>query len=98
MSCTRALEGRRIAIDRLDGTLTDVPVRIESANGGVRTARLTLSDPSFVVPEAPGPLMVLRAYVDLGVSTSCSVSITVRHPGQEDLARLGKRQLAVPMR
>jgi hypothetical protein len=25
VSCIRALEGQRIAIDRLDGTLTDVP-------------------------------------------------------------------------
>ena len=67
VSCTRALEGQRIAIDGLDGTLTDVLVRIESADGSVRTARLTPSDPSFVLPEAPGPLMVLRAYVGLGV-------------------------------
>jgi hypothetical protein len=67
VSCNRALEGQRIAIDRLDGTLTDVLVRIESGNGSVRTARLTPVNPSFVVPEAPGPLMVLRAYVGLGV-------------------------------
>ena len=67
VSCTRGLEGQRIAIDRLDGTLTDVLVRIESADGSVRTARLTPSDPSFIVPEQPGPLMVLRAYVGLGV-------------------------------
>jgi hypothetical protein len=67
VSCDRALEGQRIAIDRLDGTLTDVLVRIESGYGSVRTARLTPANPSFVVPEAPGPLMVLRAYVGLGV-------------------------------
>ena len=67
VSCTRGLEGQRIAIDRLDGTLTDVLVRIENADGSVRTARLTPSDPSFIVPEQPGPLMVLRAYVGLGV-------------------------------
>jgi HupE / UreJ protein len=67
VNCARALEGQRIAIDRLDGTLTDVLVRIESADGNVRTARLTPSTPSFIVPEAPGPLMVLHAYVGLGV-------------------------------
>jgi hypothetical protein len=67
VSCTRGLEGRRIAIDRLDGTLTDVLVRIENSDGSVRTARLTPSAPSFIVPEQPGPLMVLRAYVGLGV-------------------------------
>ena len=67
VSCTRGLEGQRIAIDRLDGTLTDVLVRIENSDGSVRTARLTPSAPSFIVPERPGPLMVLRAYVGLGV-------------------------------
>jgi hydrogenase/urease accessory protein HupE len=67
VSCARALEGERIAIGGLDGTLTDVLVRIESADGSVRTARLTPSNPSFVVPEEPGPLMVLRSYVGLGV-------------------------------
>jgi hydrogenase/urease accessory protein HupE len=67
VSCTHRLEGQRIAIDRLDGTLTDVLVRIENTDGSVRTARLTPSAPSFIVPEQPGPLMVLRAYVGLGV-------------------------------
>ena len=67
VSCTRGLEGQRIAVDRLDGTLTDVLVRIENTDGSVRTARLTPSAPSFIVPEQPGPLMVLRAYVGLGV-------------------------------
>ena len=67
VSCARGLEGQPIAIDRLDGTLTDVLVRIQNADGSVRTARLTPSNPSFVVPEQPGPLMVLRAYVGLGI-------------------------------
>jgi hypothetical protein len=52
VSCTRALEGQRIAIDGLDGTLTDVLVRIERADGSVRTARLTPANPSFLVPES----------------------------------------------
>lgn len=67
VSCSRALEGQRIVIYGLDGTLTDVLVRIESADGNVRTARLTPANPSFIVPEVPGPLMVLRAYVGLGI-------------------------------
>ena len=67
VSCVRGLEGQRIAIDGLDGTLTDVLVRIESLDGSVRTARLTPSQPSFIVAEQPGPFMVLRAYVGLGI-------------------------------
>jgi hydrogenase/urease accessory protein HupE len=42
-------------------------VRIESTDGAVRSARLTPANPSFVVPTQPGPLMVLRAYVGLGI-------------------------------
>lgn len=48
--CDRSLEGRQIAIDRLDATLTDVLVRIEAADSTVRSARLTPSSPSFIVP------------------------------------------------
>jgi hydrogenase/urease accessory protein HupE len=67
VSCGRGLEGQRIAIEGLDGTLTDVLVRIEGTDGSVRTARLTPSDPSFIVPEQPGRFMVLHAYIGLGV-------------------------------
>ncbi len=67
VSCDRGLEGQTIAIDGLDATLTDVLVRIENVDGSVRSARLTPSNPSFIVPVQPGPLMVLRAYVGLGV-------------------------------
>jgi hydrogenase/urease accessory protein HupE len=67
VGCDRGLEGQSIAIDGLDATLTDVLVRIESVDGSVRSARLTPSSPSFIVPVQSGPLMVLRAYVGLGV-------------------------------
>jgi hypothetical protein len=67
VSCDRGLAGQKIAIDRLDATLTDVLVRIENADGSVRSARLTPSSPGFIVPVQPRPLMVLRAYVRLGV-------------------------------
>ncbi len=67
VSCARGLAGQRIAIDGLDGTLTDVLVRIESADGSVRTARLTPSAPSFIVPAAARAPYGLRAYVGLGV-------------------------------
>jgi hydrogenase/urease accessory protein HupE len=65
--CDRSLAGQTIAIDHLDATLTDVLVRIESADGSVRSARLTPSSSGFTVPERPGALMVLRAYVGLGI-------------------------------
>ena len=47
--------------------MTDVLVRIQTANGAVRTVRLTPSSPSFTVPAHAGPLMVLSAYVGLGI-------------------------------
>jgi hypothetical protein len=67
VNCDRGLDGQTIAIDGLDATLTDVLVRLEIADGSVRSARLTPSNPSFIVAAQPGPMMVLRAYVGLGV-------------------------------
>jgi hypothetical protein len=65
--CDRSLEGQVVAIDRLDVTLTDVLVRIETADGSVSNARLTPSSPSFTVPAQPGSMTVIWAYVGLGV-------------------------------
>jgi hydrogenase/urease accessory protein HupE len=67
VNCDRGLQGKTIAIDGLDATLTDVLVRIEDLDGSVRSTRLTPSSPSFIVPVQPGPLMVVRDYVGLGV-------------------------------
>ena len=67
VNCDRGLQGKTIAIDGLDATLTDVLVRIEDLDSSVRSARLTPSSPSFIVPVQPGPLMVVRDYVGLGV-------------------------------
>ena len=67
VDCGRGLEGQRIAIDRLDATATDVLVRIESADGAVRSARLTPSSPRFTVPTHPTAIMVVWDYVGLGV-------------------------------
>jgi len=67
VGCDRGLGGQAITIDGLDATLTDVLVRIETADGSVRSARLTPSSPSFIVPMQPGPVMVIRDYVGLGV-------------------------------
>lgn len=65
--CDQSLEGQVIAVDRLAATLTDVLVRVEAVDGSVRNTRLTPSSPSFVVPSQPGPMMVVWAYVGLGV-------------------------------
>ena len=65
--CEQGLAGREIAVEGLDATLTDVLVRVETADGGVRSARLTPAAPAFTVPARPDPAMVLRTYVGLGV-------------------------------
>ncbi len=67
VGCDRELAGQTIAIDRLNATMTDVLVRIQTVDGAVRTARLTPSNPSFTVPARAGPLMVLSAYIGLGI-------------------------------
>ena len=65
--CDRGLAGQPIAIDGLDATLTDVLVRIETADGSVRTRPPDAVQPELHRAGAAGPLMVLRAYVGLGV-------------------------------
>jgi hypothetical protein len=67
VNCALGLAGQTIAIDRLDATMTDVLVRIQTADSAVRTARLTPSSPSFIVPAQSGPLSVLSAYIGLGI-------------------------------
>jgi HupE / UreJ protein len=67
VGCDLDLAGHMIAVNGLDATMTDVLVRIQTADGAVRTARLTPSSPSFTVPAQAGPLMVLSAYIGLGI-------------------------------
>ena len=67
VACGRSLTGETIGIDGLTATMTDVLVRVETADGRVRAVRLTPSSPSFVVEGAPDAMTVLRAYVGLGV-------------------------------
>jgi hypothetical protein len=67
VGCDLELAGQTITIDGLGATMTDVLVRIRTADGAVRTARLTPSSPSFTVPAHAGPLMVLSAYIGLGI-------------------------------
>ncbi len=67
VNCDLKLSGQTISIDRLDTTMTDVLVRIETTDGTVGSARLTPSSPSFTVPVRAGPLTVLSAYIGLGI-------------------------------
>jgi hypothetical protein len=61
------IAGSTIAIAGLEGTLTDVLVRIERADGSVHTVRLTPAQPSFGIPPAAGVWRVAVTYLGLGV-------------------------------
>lgn len=66
-SCAGGLDRRRITINGLTATLTDVLVRLERLDGTSQVARLTPSAPSFVVEGAPRRLDVARTYLALGI-------------------------------
>jgi hydrogenase/urease accessory protein HupE len=61
------LAGARIAIDGLAATSTDALVRIEHADGGTDTLRLTPDAPAFTVDAPAGAASVARTYAALGV-------------------------------
>jgi hydrogenase/urease accessory protein HupE len=65
--CEDGLVGRRIAIDGLAATRTDVLVRIAHADRNTQTARLTPDQPYVDVVAAPGRAAVARTYFALGV-------------------------------
>lgn len=65
--CSGGLTGRTIAIGGLSSTFTDVLVRIERADGSSQVARLSPTEPSFVVAAAPSMLEQAAAYLGLGV-------------------------------
>jgi hydrogenase/urease accessory protein HupE len=65
--CPDELAGQEIAIDGLSRTVIDVLVRVGRADGGVQTARVLPSHPSFRVEVSAGPLEVARTYLRLGV-------------------------------
>jgi hydrogenase/urease accessory protein HupE len=67
LQCAGGLVGQRIGIEGLEGTRTDVLVRIERADGTTQTARLTPDETEFTVTAARGPLAVAGAYFGLGV-------------------------------
>jgi hypothetical protein len=67
MACAGGLEGRRIAIDGLTATLTDVLVRLVRVDGSAQSVRLAPSAPSLVVAAVPSPFRVAATYFQLGV-------------------------------
>jgi hydrogenase/urease accessory protein HupE len=67
VNCPGGLTDRRVSIDGLVGTFTDVVVRVKSANGSVQAARLTPDQPVFTVAAAPTWLDTARTYFLLGV-------------------------------
>jgi hydrogenase/urease accessory protein HupE len=67
LACRGGLAGRRIAIDGLTATLTDVLVRLVRADGSAQSARLTPSAPSFEVAAVPSRFQVAATYLQLGL-------------------------------
>lgn len=61
------LDGTAIRIDGLNGTLTDVLVRLERLDGTTRTLRVAPASPSFVVERKLGSFEVARTYLALGL-------------------------------
>jgi HupE/UreJ protein len=60
------LTGATIRVDGLEGTITDVLVRVERVDGTTQVTRMTPDHPSFVVEKSPGNLEVARTYLTLG--------------------------------
>ena len=61
------LAGKTITIDGLSATITDVFVRIVSADASTWTFRLTPASPSLVIPVKPDPFRAAATYLRLGI-------------------------------
>jgi hydrogenase/urease accessory protein HupE len=67
LSCPGGLEGRTLAVDGLEATMTDVLVRLVRADGRVQAARLTAGSPSLVVEAVPDRLRAAAGYFRIGL-------------------------------
>jgi len=67
INCPGGLPGKKISIEGLAGTFTDVVARVESFDGLIQAARLTPDRPYFTVAAAPTWLGTARTYFLLGV-------------------------------
>jgi hydrogenase/urease accessory protein HupE len=65
--CAGGLIGKRIEIDGLSATRTDVLVRVAHLDGTTQTVRLTPAETSFEVTAAPSRGEVAKTYFVLGV-------------------------------
>jgi hydrogenase/urease accessory protein HupE len=66
-TCQGGLTGRRIGVEGLNATMTDVLVRVERLDGTTQTARLTPDATWFEVTAVPGRFEVSKTYFALGV-------------------------------
>ena len=62
-----SLHGQNLRIDGLEGTMTDVLVRVEFTDGTTWTQRLTPQQPSAIIPARTSRLAVVGVYARLGV-------------------------------
>lgn len=65
--CDGGLPGKRLGIDNLATTLTDVIVRFEPLEGASKTLRIDGADPSIVIPERQTTRAVAGVYFALGL-------------------------------
>jgi hydrogenase/urease accessory protein HupE len=65
--CPGGLAGKRISIEGLEATRTDVLVRYELEQDKGQTMRLTAAETGFDVPEDPSIMTVIRSYITLGI-------------------------------
>ena len=61
------LAGKRLEFVGLQGTITDVLVRVEWLDGATQVTRVLPSSPSFVLEATPGRFEVARIYLVLGI-------------------------------
>ena len=66
-TCKGGLTGRRIDVEGLSATMTDVLARVERLDGTTQTARLTADHAWFEVAAVPGRFEVSKTYFVLGV-------------------------------
>jgi hydrogenase/urease accessory protein HupE len=67
IQCNGGLAGRKIYVDGLQSTLTDVLVRYEQLDGTQQTARMDPAQPYFIPSAAPNPWQTVQTYFYLGV-------------------------------